>query len=140
MYVGQGWGVACIELHLPSGDQCAATCCELKAAQIQPSLVASLARFPCCLLPPQEAERLGGTAHAAAAAEDQQWQEQLEEEEEAAKELAIENSLRTVGEAYVGVKHTQVRGSGADALGQGQGQGRDEGKGRGTLLKQAALL
>lgn len=60
--------------------------------------------------PSQEAERLGGTAFAAAgAAEDQQRREEQEEEEEAAKELAIEHSLRTVGEAYVGVKHTQVR-------------------------------
>ena len=69
--------------------------------------------------PSQEAERLGGTAFAAAAAEDQQQREEQAEEEEAAKELAIENSLRTVGEAYVGVKHTQVRGSEAGAQGRG---------------------
>jgi hypothetical protein len=124
------WDLGCTGWHLLSANSAGFWLFILN------SQLLCLMLCPAVFRPSQEAERLGGTAHAAAAAEDQERQEQQEEEEGAAKELAIENSLRTVGEAYVGVKHTQVRGSGGRTASAG-GEGR--GRGKAALLEQAAL-
>lgn len=73
----------------------------------------------------QEAERLGGRREPEAAA-----QEQAELEE------AMATSLRTVGERFVGVKHTQVGGR---ACGAGQGSGGAMAAGSLHTLGQAAV-